>query len=501
MQLKTQRGAAASARQVLEYKWVVLITTTIGVAMASLDNSILTISLPDIMHSVNASVVEVMWMVMGYSLIITALLLPFGRLADMKGRVRLFNAGFVLFTVASALCGLSQTGSQLVLFRLLQGIGSAFLFSNSVALLTDAFPANERGMALGVNMMCATSGFIMGMVFGGVITQFLGWRYIFFVNVPIGIFAAGWCFLKLRESSDPDREARFDIGGIVSFPLAVACILAALTFVTLGQWGSNTTDLLFAAGAALLVLFFMIERRVREPMMDLTLFRIRLFWAGNSALFLNALSRGATMFIMSWYFQAVLQDEPVIAGLKVLPLALIMGLAAPVAGRLADRLGSRLLATMGLMGTCVAMLWMSTFEVHVAYPVLAAALVILGASNAFFNTPNTSAVMSAVPAGRRGVAAGTRTLLLNSGQTMAIALTMAIVSTTMSYQTLVDLFSGSAAAAQNLDGQAFMDGLHKLFLVSFGLSAIGVVCSALRGKEHPLDVEDLTLLEHEAAVA
>src|SRR5690242_12633840 len=158
--------------------------------MASLDNSILTISLPDILRSIHASVVEIMWVVMGYALVNTSLLLPFARLADMKGRVRLFNLGFAIFIVASVLCGLSQSGPQLVGFRLLQGVGAAFLLSNSVALLTDAFPAHERGSALGINMMAATTGFVTGIIAGGVITQLLGWRYIFFINVPVGGFAA-----------------------------------------------------------------------------------------------------------------------------------------------------------------------------------------------------------------------------------------------------------------------------------------------------------------------
>jgi EmrB/QacA subfamily drug resistance transporter len=472
-----------TARRQLEYKWVVMINTTLAVFMASLDNSILTISLPDILRSINATVVEIMWVVMGYALINTALLLPFARLADMKGRVKLFNLGFTIFIAASALCGLSQTGPQLVGFRLLQGVGAAFLLSNSVALVTDAFPAQERGAALGINMMAATTGFVTGTIAGGVITQYLGWRYIFFINVPIGAFAAVWCFLKLHETGATDRAAKFDPGGMITFPLAITSILAALTFVTLGRWGQTPTNLLFASGAALLVLFSLLERRVPEPMIDLALLRIRMFWAGNLALFINALARGSTMFILSWYFQSVLNDQPVTAGLKLLPMASVMALSAPLAGRMADKFGSRWLATIGLCGNTVAMFWMASFPVDVHYSLLAACLIMLGLSNAFFNAPNTSAVMAAVPAQRRGIAAGARSLLLNSGQTMSIALTMAIVSTAMSYQTLVALFAGSAEAAHGLDSAAFMDGFHKVFFVSAMLSVVAIVCSMLRGEE------------------
>ncbi|MGH2519992.1 MAG: MFS transporter, partial [Chloroflexota bacterium] len=357
----------ARQRRPLDYKWIVLINTTIGVLMSSLDNSIITIALPDILKSLQASVVEVMWVVMGYSLIITALLLPFARFADMKGRVKMYNLGFIVFTLASALCGFSQTGGQLVIFRLVQGVGAAMLFANSTALVTDAFPDEQRGFALGVNMMAAVSGFVAGTVLGGVITQFWGWRFIFFINVPVGIFATLWAFFKLHDVFEAEHEARFDLGGIVTFPLAVSALLAALTYVVLGRWGSSTTNLLFALGVVMLAVFLVLELRTREPMMDLALFRIRIFWAGQTSLFLNALARGGVMFIMTWYFQSVLDDSPLTAGLKMLPLAVMMMLSAPIAGRLSDLFGSRWLSTFGLVMTTAALAWMSTFAVNVPY--------------------------------------------------------------------------------------------------------------------------------------
>lgn len=465
----------------VEYKWIVLINTTIGVLMASLDNSIITISLPDILRSLNASVIEILWVVLGYSLVITALLLPLARLADMKGRVKLYNLGFLIFTLASALCGAAQTGLQLVGFRLVQGVGAALLYANSTALVTDAFPSEERGMALGVNMMAAVSGYIAGTILGGVITEFVGWRYIFFINVPIGAFAATWAFRKLHEMVEPEHGARLDVGGIITFPLAMISILGALSLVVLGEWGFPRTNGLFVAGAVLLLLFWLIETRVAEPMMDLALFRIRVFAAGNAALFLNALARGGTMFIMSWYFQAVLDDSPLIAGLKMLPLAATMMVSAPIAGRISDRIGSRGLSTAGLVLTTASMAWMGTFQVRVPYVELAAAFVLLGTGNGVFNAPNSSVVMGSVPAQRRGVAAASRTLMLNSGRTVAIALTMAIVATSMSYATLVALFAGSTAALHGFSAVSFMDGLHKVFFVGAAFGILAIVCSALQG--------------------
>jgi len=470
-------------RGLLEYKWVVLINTTIGIVMVSIDSSILTIALPDITRSLHTSVVDSMWIVLGFQLVITALLLPFARLADMKGRVRLYNLGFAVFTLASVLCGFAQSGPQLVLFRLLQGIGAALLFANSTALVTDAFPSWQRGFALGINMMAGTTGFVVGVVLGGIITEFLGWRYIFFINIPFGVFATTWAFLRLHEIVEPERTAHFDIGGMVTFPLGIASILGALTFVVRGRAGDPITTGLLVAGVLLLALFLLIERRVPQPMMDLRLFRIRLFWAGNASLLLNSLARGSTQFILSWYFQTVLRNSPLIAGLKLVPMVATMIVIAPIAGRLSDRYGSRWLSTIGLSCTLVAQLWMISFSVTVPYITLGIALALLGVGNGLFNSPNSSAVMGSVPANRRGVAGGMRTLLNNTGQTLAIATAMVILSTVMSYQLLAGLFTGMATGAQSINGQVFMQGFHKVFVCSAAISVIAIVCSNMRGSE------------------
>jgi MFS family permease len=219
-------------------------------------------------------------------------------------------------------------------------------------------------------------------------------------------------------------------------------------------------------------------------MMDLSLFRIRVFWAGNTSLFLNALSRGSIVFIMSWYFQAVLQDSPFVAGLKLLPLILTMIIVAPLAGRWSDKVGSRWLSTIGLAGTAAVLGWMATFEANVPYPTLAVALAIMGTGNALFNAPNTSAVMGSVPPGRRGVAAGARIVLFNTGQMAAIALSMVILSTVMSYQLLAALFVGTAPGGQSLNAEVFMQGFREVFLFGAAVNVVAVVCSSLRGTEY-----------------
>ena len=466
----------------LAYKWVVLINTTVGVLMAAIDSSILTIALPDITRSIHASVAQIMWVVMGFQVVITGLLLPFARLADIKGRVRPYNLGFAIFTFASALCGFAQSGSELLIFRLLQGVGAALLFANSTALVTDAFPSSERGFALGINMMAGVSGFILGTLLGGVITQTLGWRYIFFINIPFGVFATTWAFLRLHEVGEPEGTARFDVPGMVLFPLAITTALIGLTDVVMGYAGELGTNLLLATGVIALVAFVVVERHVAYPLMDPTLFRIRLFLAGNASLLLNAVARGSTMFILSWYFQTVLKNSPLTAGLKLLPLVSTMMLIAPLSGRLSDRFGSRWLSTIGLLITGVGQLWMVSLPVNAPYPTLAIALAILGTGNGFFNSPNTSAVMGSVPANRRGVAAGMRTLLNNTGQTTAIAIAMVILSTVMSYRLLSGLFTGSASGS-GLDAAAFMHGFHEIFLFGAVTAVIAAICSSLRGSD------------------
>jgi len=474
--------ATQTGREFLAYKWVVLINTTVGVLMASIDSSILTIALPDITRSIHISVVQVMWVVMGFQVVITGLLMPIARLADIKGRVRPYNLGFAIFTVASALCGFAQSGSELLVFRLVQGVGAALLFANSTALVTDAFPNEERGFALGINMMAGVSGFILGTLLGGVITETLGWRYIFFINIPFGLFATIWAFLRLHEAGEREGTARFDVHGMVLFPLAITTTLIGVTNIVMGNAGQLGTNLLLATGAIAFVAFVIVERHVAFPMMDPTLFRIRVFLAGNASLLLNAVARGSTMFVLSWYFQTVLNNSPLTAGLKLMPLVATMMLLAPLSGRLSDRFGSRWLSTGGLLVTAAGQLWIASLSVNAPYIILAIALAVVGTGNGLFNSPNTSAVMGSVPANRRGVAAGMRTLLNNTGQTTAIAIAMVILSTVMSYSLLSGLFTGTASG-NGLDAVAFMHGFHEIFLFGTVTAVIAAICSSLRGSD------------------
>ncbi|HUJ77666.1 MAG TPA: MFS transporter, partial [Thermoplasmata archaeon] len=288
----------------MEYKWRVLSNTTVATLMSAIDGNIVLIALPTIgreLPGTNATLL--LWILLGYSLVTAVVLLNFGRLSDMFGRVRLYVLGFAVFTVGSALCGFSQTGLELVLFRLVQAIGAGFLFSNSAAILTDAFPPNERGRALGINQVSIVVGAVSGLVLGGVITTSIGWRWIFYVNVPIGLIATLRARADLRELARPETAPRVDWAGNLVFAGGLTLFLFAVTLGALGQISGPLAIALGIVGLALLVVFVELERRERSPMLDLSLFRIRQFAASASAMFLNALARGAFTFILVFYLQ------------------------------------------------------------------------------------------------------------------------------------------------------------------------------------------------------
>jgi EmrB/QacA subfamily drug resistance transporter len=296
---------------VLDYKWVVVGVTTVGGFMGSVDSSIVIIALPTLLHDLNATLFEGVWVVAGYTLVMTIFLVALGRVGDMFGRVRLFNLGFAVFTIFSALCGLSQNGSQLVVFRLAQGIGAALLIVNSVALVADTFPASELGLGIGIYFMAWNVGAIAGYTLGGLIVGLIGWRFIFFVNVPIGICGTVLSHLKLKETYR-GSSGKFDYIGTTLYSGALTSILVALT---LEDVSLSLIFLLFVVGFFALVMFVLVERGSKEPALDLTLFREREFSAGNVASLLNALAFNSLPFVVTLYLELVRHLDPLTTGL------------------------------------------------------------------------------------------------------------------------------------------------------------------------------------------
>lgn len=471
---------------VARHQRVVLINTTIGAFMASLDGSIMTVSLPTIARELHTGVAMMLWIMMGYTVMITALLLPFGRLADLHGRVRMYGYGFVVFTVSSALCGFAPNGDLLLIGRLIQGIGSALLWSNSTAILTDAFPKTGRGFALGINQVAALSGSVGGLLLGGVITATLGWRWIFFVNLPIGTFGALWTFLALREIATVDRGDRFDWRGMGLFMGGILIMLLGLTEIIQGH--GSVAPWMLGMGAVILAVFVWAETRTASPLIDLALFKSRVFAFGNLSLLLNALARGALMFLMVFAFQGFDGDTPLVAGIKMLPLSISIIAVGPLAGRISDRRGSRELSSGGLLVTAISLFILATSGLA-SYTTVAIGLVLAGIGNGLFNSPNTSAVMGAVPPDRRGVAASTRTLLFNTGQLFSMSLSFAILAGVMGSQQLGGFLSGVDATVSSSGHAAFAHGLTEAFMISAVLSVVAAGLSALRGNTKPTAIQ------------
>ncbi|MGB6443398.1 MAG: MFS transporter, partial [Thermoplasmata archaeon] len=325
----------------MKYKWLVLSNTTVATLMAAIDTNIVLISLPTIGRQLpGTNATTLLWILLGYSLLTAVVLLNFGRLSDMFGRVRLYVLGFAIFTVGSLLCGLSQNGLELVGFRLVQAVGAGFLFANSAAIITDAFPPNERGRALGINQISIVVGAVAGLILGGIITSTVGWRWIFFVNVPIGIIATIRARTDLRELALREEHPKIDWLGNIAFAMGLTLILAGVTLGALADITGSESIATVVAGGAVLVAFVWIESWVPSPMLDLSLFRNRVFATSTTATLMNALARGAFTFVLVFYLQGPPRYlDPFTAGLYLIPVSASLATFGPVSGWLSDRYG------------------------------------------------------------------------------------------------------------------------------------------------------------------
>lgn len=412
--------------------------------MASLDTNIIIIALPTIVSDIHVSLLTLVWIVLGYSLVTASILLNLGRLSDMFGRVKLYNIGFIIFTIGSALCSLSQTGEQLLLFRIVQSLGAAFLFSNSAAIITDAFPENERGKALGINQISIVVGSVMGLVFGGFLTTYLGWRSIFWINIPIGIFAIIWSHTKLRELGTIKKE-KIDWIGNATLALGLFLILVGITFgsfqilniIPFGMY------LFIIVGLSLIGLFVFVETNIIKPMIDLSLFEIRSFLGGNIAIFFNALARGAFTLIMTFYLQGpTMRISPLDAGVYLLPVSIALSIFGPFSGWMSDRYGSRVISSIGLFISAIGFFMLTSLGVKSTFIETLLPLAMIGAGMGIFASPNRASIMNSVPRYQRGIAAGTSTMFVLSGSTLSIGVAFLIMSHTMPLNYIESIFLG-----------------------------------------------------------
>src|SRR2546421_5336372 len=348
------------------YKWWALSCTSLGMLLATINSGTLIIALPDLERSLHTSLLELVWVILVYMIASTVLVLSAGRLSDQFGRKKAFIGGFLLFALASLGAGFAGSGTQLILWRILQGVGGSFLFANAAAIVTDSFPREQLGLAMGTNTMVAAVGLVIGPVLGGALVA-ISWHWVFWFNVPLGIAGSVWAGLVLHELSSPDPERRLDLLGTSAYVLGLTGLVLGISKGGLSGWNNATVIVSLIVAAVLLPLFVLIESRQRAPMLDLSIFKNKLFAAASGAAFINGLSRFALLFIFVFYFQGPQGDTPIIAGLKHAPMAIAMLISSPLAGIAADRHGSRGLAATGVGGTEARPAVRSTPQSHSPY--------------------------------------------------------------------------------------------------------------------------------------
>jgi MFS family permease len=447
------------------YKWIALSNTTLGVFMVMLNGSSLIIALPAIFRGINLNPLEasssayLLWLLMGYTLVVAVLVVTVGRIGDMFGRVRMYNLGFVIFTVGSILLSVTwSTGPagaiELIVFRVVQAVGGAFLMANSAAILTDAFPINQRGFALGINIVAALAGSFIGIVAGGLLVE-VDWRWVFLVSVPVGVLGTVWAYIALREIG-VHKASKIDWMGNLTFAVGLAMVLVGIIY---GIEPSGSSSMAWATpfvlgmligGVAVLVLFFFVEQRVKEPMFRLSLFRIRAFTAGNIAGLLSSVGRGGLMFMLVIWLQGIwlplhgynFEETPLWAGIFMLPLTAGFLIVGPISGRLSDRYGARLFATGGMLLAAISFVLLMFLPVNFSYAPFALILFFSGVGAGLFASPNTAAIMNSVPAKSRGVASGMRAAFMNVGQPLSTGVFFSLMIVGLSSTVPQAMFNG-----------------------------------------------------------
>jgi MFS family permease len=427
------------------YKWIVLSNTTLGVLMATINGSILLIALPDIFRGVGINPLEpgntslLLWLIMGYLVVTAVLVVTFGRLGDMFGRVKMYNAGFAVFSVFSVLLSVTWMHGTagvlwLIVMRILQGVGGAMLMANSNAIITDAFPVEQRGLALGLNQVAGIAGSFLGLIIGGVLGP-IDWRLVFLVSVPVGLFGTVWAYLKLHDTG-VRQPAKSDWWGNLTFAVGLIAVLVGITYGiqpyaghTMG-WTNPVVLAAMGGGVLVLAIFCVVEAKVAEPMFQLSLFRIRAFTAGNVASLLAGLGRGGLMFILIIWLQGIwlpqhgysFASTPLWAGIYMLPLTVGFLIVGPVSGWLSDRFGARSFATGGMVIAAVSFGWLALLPVNFSYWEFAVVLLLNGIGMGLFASPNRASIMNSLPPNRHGVGAGMSTTFQNAAMVLSIGI-------------------------------------------------------------------------------
>ena len=502
------------------YKWIALSNTTLGVLIATINASILLISLPAIFKGININPLQpsntnyLLWLILGFLVVTAVLVVSLGRLGDIYGRARTFNLGFAVFTFFSIMLSVTwmKGGSGamwLIIMRALQGVGGAMLFANSSAIITDAFPANQRGLALGINGVAAVAGSSIGLVLGGVLAP-VAWRAVFLVSVPFGIFGTVWGFAKLRDLSER-KPAKIDWLGNVTFAVGLIAIMVGITYGiqpyghhTMG-WTSPKVIAEIGGGLAVLVAFCFIEMRAEQPMFHLDLFKVRAFTAGNFASLLSGIGRGGLQFVLIIWLQGIylprhgysFADTPLWAGIYLLPLVAGMLFAGPIAGALSDRMGPRPFAVAGMALAAISFALLALLPVNFSYPVFALVIILNGLGMGIFFSPNRASIMNSLPANQRGAGGGMAATFMNSAMVLSIGIFFSLMIVGLSgglHQSLYHGLTTHGVPAADAAKAANLPPVATLFAAFLGYNPIQTLLGP--GLHHVSVAQQHVLLGH-----
>ncbi len=454
----------------LERKWWVLLAIGVGTFMSALDGSVVNTILPVINDAFHSHVATVEWVVTIYLLVVSGLLLSFGRLGDLRGHKSVYVSGFVIFVLGSALSGLAWSAEVLIAFRAGQALGAAMLLANSPAILTGNFPAAQRGQALGLQATMTYLGLTVGPSLGGWLTSLYSWRAVFYINVPVGLLALLLSLRFIPRDAVAEHTERFDLAGAITFMAGLVALLMALNQGYEWGWTSPVILALLAVAVVILGVFLMIERRVASPMLDLSLFQRRLFSAATGSAVFNYVCLYTVLFLLPFYLIQGRGLDPAQAGLLLTAQPLIMAVAAPISGTLSDRMGSRLLSTLGMAILALGLFLLSRIGLQSPLAQVAASLAVVGLGTGVFIAPNTSALMGSAPRHRQGIASGILATARNVGMVLGVGLAGAIFTTVQS--------QGQPGGAT----ESLIAAVKAGFLVAAMLAILGILTSAIRGK-------------------
>ena len=445
-------------------KWWTLGAVAVGLFMIMLDNTVVNVAVPSIQRELGVGLSELQWIVTGYALSFAALMLTGGKLADMLGRRRIFVIGIVIFTIASLFCGLAESGGSLIAWRIVQGVGAALMNPATLAIISATFPPRQRGMAIGIWAGVSALALAIGPLVGGLLTEHLSWSWVFFVNVPVGVFGVAASYLLIDESRDMSEEQRLDPAGLLTSGLGLFALTYGLIEANTYGWSSARIVGAFVAAAVLLASFVVLELRQRVPMLDLTLFRNGTFAGANVVILMVGLAMFGVFFFVSLYMQNILGFSAVQAGAAFLPMTVLIILVAPIAGKLSDRIGSRWLMTGGMTLLGIQLLYYSTLGTTATFWDLLPALLIGGVGMSLTMTPSAAAIIGSVPTDTAGVGSAVMNSMRQVGGSIGVALIGAIIA---------------AKVGDRRSPEAFVDGFSTALVVASVFAFVGAVVAAV----------------------